>query len=109
MFTDVQLSNAFNESLSVINFQGGFDTFTFRKGFEGGLGLSPEEKNEILDYLKTKVRKGDHVYQKVKAQIDKEEFLSADYYENPVKRQFRGSYFPVVLKTLAGIMAPALQ
>jgi|GEM_PF-1657314 hypothetical protein len=103
MFTMNQLDNAFNDSVKIVNFKGGFDSFKFRKGFEEDTTISREEKEKILEYLKSKMKKDDEISTKIKEQIDKQEFAS-DYYQNPYPKTSRGAYFPVVLKTFAGIM-----
>ena len=108
MFSLQQLQSAMNDALLVVNFQGGFDSFAFRKSFERDYGLSKDDKNEILNYLKTHVQKDGHIYHLVKKQIDAQEFLSSDYYANPYPRKFVGAYAPVVYKTLGGIMATSL-
>lgn len=104
MITLTHLDHSFHSALTVVNFKGGFDTFKFRKGFEEDKTLTAEEKDEILDYLDDKLPKSSWAFQKVKGQIDQQEFLSTDYYANPIQRRFRGAYAPVVLKTFAGIM-----
>lgn len=109
MFGIERLEHAFNTTLSVVNFRGGFDTFTFRQGFQHEFELSNADKNEILDYLKTKAPQGGSIFQAVKAQIDTQEFLSTDYYMNPFPRKFFGAYSPVIHKTMGGLMAMSLQ
>lgn len=110
MFDITQLHEAFKQSLSVVNFQGGFDSFKFRKGFEQEFNLSSEEKNEILDYVEQKLTSAPFqtVFQTVKSQIDDQEFLTTDYYANSYPHKFRGAYAPVVFKTFAGVMALSL-
>lgn len=108
MFSPEALQKAMAETVLVVNFQGGFDTFTFRKAFESDFDLSKEEQGKILDYLKTKIQKGNHIYHIVKNQIDNQEFLSTDYYANPYPRKFLGAYAPVIYKTLGGVMAMSL-
>lgn len=103
MYTTAQLDNAFNASVFVVNFKGGFDTFKFRKSFEEETTITQEEKDQILSYLKSKIKKGDAIYTEIKNQIDSKEFNS-DYYEDQTYRNSRGAYFPVILKTFAGIM-----
>lgn len=103
-FCKQQLDDAFNSSLCILNFKGGFDTYKFRKGFEENTNFSIAEKEEILAYLKTKITKSSKIYRIVKEWVDKLEFLSTDYYSSPYPRKFRGAYSPVVLKTIAGIM-----
>lgn len=104
MITLTYLNHMFHSALTVVNFKGGFDTYKFRKVFEEDKTLSVEEKIQILDYLDARLPKSNWVYQTVKGQIDQQEFLSTDYYANPIQRRFRGAYAPVVLKTFAGIM-----
>ncbi|WML41996.1 hypothetical protein RCG19_10420 [Neobacillus sp. OS1-2] len=104
MFTIIQLDNAFNSAIGIVNFKGGFDAFKFRKGFEEDTTISIAEKEEILAYLETKIPKSSMTYLIVKERINQQEFLSTDYYANPHPRKFRGAYAPVVLKTFAGIM-----
>lgn len=106
MFNISQLDEAFKQSLSVVNFKGGFDTFKFRKGFEQEFNLSLEEKEEILDYVEQKLTNS--TFHTVKSQIDNQEFLTSDFYANPYPRKFRGAYAPVVFKTFAGVMALSL-
>lgn len=108
MFNINQLDNGFKEFLSIVNFKGGFDTFKFRKGYEDNTTISNAEKEEILDYLKTKMPKISFPYQLVRSQINQKEFLLTDYYASPYPRNFRGAYAPVVLKTFAGIMTICL-
>lgn len=67
-----------------------FDSFKFRKGFEEDKSITNEEKSEIIEYLKSKIIKGDKIFIKVKAQIEKLEFAS-DYFQNPYPRKFRGA------------------
>lgn len=109
MFTLEQLDNAYKNALLVVQFEGGFDTFTFRKGFEHEFILSDDEKKQILDYVESKIQQGSPQYQQIKSQIDQQEFLSTDYYCNPAPRKFVGAYAPVVYKTFAGLMAMSLQ
>lgn len=104
MYTIKQFDDAFNSALCVINFKGGFDSYKFRKGFEQDTNISTAEKKEILDYLITKMSKSSRTYRIVKERIDKQEFLSTDYYANSYPRKYRGAYSPVVLKTFAGVM-----
>lgn len=106
MFKISQLDEAFKQSLSVVNFRGGFDTFLFRKGFKESF-LSEKQRTEILDYVKTNI--DDNVYINVKTQIDEQESLITGYYSNPQyssirPRKFRGAYAPVVYQTFAGLM-----
>jgi len=109
MFPIEKLDNAFNSALSIVNFRGGFDTFQFRKGFENEFNLTEDEKNEILDYLNRKLRKGNNIYQLVKNQINQSEFLTTAYYANPTyPRRFRGAYHPVIMRTFGGAMALSL-
>lgn len=108
MYTVGTLDNAYKEALCVVNFEGGFDTFKFRKGFENDFELSKKQQDEILDYLKTNIQKENPIYRIVKSQIDNQEFLSTDYYASPYPRKFRGAYSSVVYKTLAGTMALSL-
>lgn len=108
MFTAQQLGTAFNDTLSIVNFKSGFDTFKFRKGFESDFELSKKQQDEILDYLKSNIQKENLIYRIVKSQIDNQEFLSTDYYTSPYSRKFRGAYSSVVYKTVAGIMALSL-
>lgn len=108
MFTKQQLQDAFDDALAIVNFNGGFDTFTFRKDFEQMESLNTSEKEQILDYVKDRVQKGTAVFQKIKSEIDKQEFLTTDYYANPYPRKFLGAYAPVVYKTFAGLMAMSL-
>lgn len=108
MLTSQQLQKAFTDALQLIQFKGGFDTFAFRKGFEREFSLNHSDKEQILNYIKIRIQKGDPVYQQVKSEIDKQEFLTTDYYTNPHPRRFLGAYAPVVYKTFAGVMAVSL-
>lgn len=101
MYSSKILNQMFHESLSIISYKGGYDTFAFRQVFQT---LSTQEKMEIYSYLEAAVSKNSYIYRKVKDQIDRTEFLSSDYYANSFPRQFRGAYYPVVLQTLGGIM-----
>lgn len=85
------------------------DTFKFRKGFEEDKDLTEEEKEQILDYLADRMPRGSLDYWAVKLQIDTQEFNS-DFFINPTyPRKFRGSYYPVILKTFGGLMSVLLQ
>lgn len=97
-----QLDDAFDFALCVINYEGGFDSYKFRKGFEEE--PNTDDKADILAYLETKISRSSEIYIRVKERIDKVEFLSTDYYANSYPRTFRGAYYKVVLKTIAGIM-----
>jgi hypothetical protein len=107
MYTINQLDDAFNSALCIVNFKGGFDSFKFRKGFEEETAISNQEKKEILDYLKIRLKRGNEIFEKIREQIEKQEFAS-DYYQNPYPRKFRGAYYPVILKTFAGIILISL-
>lgn len=104
-----ELDDAYNSSLSIVTFKGGFDSFKYRKGFEEDTNLSIEDKEELLNYLKSKMQKNSSEYQAVRKQINQEEFLSTDYYANPHPRKFRGAYAPVILKTFAGVMSLVIE
>ena len=80
----------------------------FRKGFEEDTTITPSDKEQVLSFLKTKMPKTSADYQKLKSQVDKQEFLTTDYYASPYPKKFRGAYAPVVLKTFAGIMSVGL-
>ena len=75
MITLTHLDHSFHSALTVVNFKGGFDTFKFRKGFEEDKTLTAEKKDEILDYLDDKLPKSSWAFQKVKGQIDQQEFF----------------------------------
>lgn len=105
MFRIESLHKAEEEAVLLVN-SWRIDTFAFRKFFERD--LSQKEKGEILEYLKSKIQKENQIYAIVKTQIDNQEFLTTDYYVNPFPRKFRGSYAPVVYKTLGGIMGMML-
>ncbi|WP_217587850.1 hypothetical protein [Lentibacillus saliphilus] len=109
MLTVKQLDYAFNSALNVVTFKGGFDSFKFRKGFDEATNISIEDKEEIMKYLENKIPKSSEEYQLVRKQINHNEFLSTDYYENPHPRKFRGTYAPVILKTFAGIMSLVIE
>lgn len=102
--TNYSFDERFATVQSLINFNGGIDTYTIRRHFEEDTSISTEQKEKIITYLKTKVPKNSIVYTKVKNQIDNQEFFIKDYYANPYPRTVRGAYAPVVLKTIAGLM-----
>lgn len=107
MYTPEALQKAMADTVLIVNHKRGFDTFAFRKSFE--LNSPQNEQQEIMDYLKEHAVKGSPAYQRTKSQIDRQEFLTTDYYVNPYPRKFRGAYAPVVYKTLAGVMWASLQ
>lgn len=108
MIEENALNRAFRDASHVIFFRGGLDTFAFRKGFETELDLSEPERRQLLSYVKEKLGRGTVAYQALKREIDRQEFLSTDYYVNPYPRRFYGAYAPVVFKTFAGVMAAVL-
>ena len=107
MYSPEALQKALADAVLISNYKRGFDTFAFRKSFEQN--LSRNEQKEILDYLKANAQQSSPAYQKTKRELDRQEFLTTDYYVNPYPRKFRGAYAPVVYKTLAGIMWASLM
>ncbi|WP_018758478.1 hypothetical protein [Paenibacillus terrigena] len=106
MFTNEQLDDSFKSASFVVFRAKGFDSLVFRKGFEEETSLTDDEKNQILSYLEEKVSKSDALFIKAKDCIDQSE-LSSDYFHN-YPRKFRGAYYPVVLKFIAGLMVNSL-
>lgn len=111
MFTNEELNEAMTTATSVVEFQGGFDTLVFRKGFEES-EFSASEKQSILDFISMNL--SDNTYLSVKNQIDEQEFLFSEYYSAPQcssnrPRQFRGAYAPVIKRTFAGLMELSLH
>lgn len=78
MFTSQQLQKAFTDALQLVQFKGGFDTFAFRKGFEREFSLDHSDKEQILDYIKIRIQKGDSVYQQVKSEFENYKIMN-DY------------------------------
>lgn len=104
-YTINQLDKAFNDFLIILNYS--LDTFTFRKGFEAAFSLSEQEKEEIYTYLERKVPLNSAIYRKAKRAVDQAELLTTDYYQNHSPK-FRGSYRPVVMRTIGGVIALSL-
>lgn len=104
-YTINQLDKAFDDFLSILNYP--LDTFTFRKGYETAFNLSEQEKKEISTYLERKVPLNSVIYRKAKRAVDQAEFLATDYYQNH-SAKFRGSYRPVVMRTIGGVIALSL-
>ena len=104
MFTKKQLDTAYEDAALLASKK--VDTFTFRMGFQQD--VAPKDQEQILVYLQQRLQLGDPLYTALKGQIDRQEFLSTDYYANPYPRRFRGAYGPVVRKTFAGLMSLTL-
>lgn len=107
MFTKEELHNALSESIMVLS-RVSVDTFVFRKSFERDFELEEEEKRQILSYVRENICQEHSIYRTLKREIDRQEFLSTDYYQNLYPRRFLGAYAPVVYKTFAGVMAMSL-
>lgn len=106
MFTNEQLDDSYKSASFVVLNAKGFDSLVFRKGFEEETSLTDHEKNQILSYLEEKVSRNDSLFIKAKHFIDESE-MSSDYFHN-YPRKFRGAYYRVVLKFIAGLMLNSL-
>jgi hypothetical protein len=107
MFKEVELADSLQSASYVIHNARGFDTFVFRKGFEEEISLTDEDKKQILSYLERNVSRNDPLFIRAKDCIDQSE-MSSDYFHN-YPRKFRGAYYPVVLKFIAGLMASSID
>lgn len=109
MLNQSELDAAFNDACAVISYKGsGFDTYNFRREFIEETAISIDEKKVILDYLNKKMKNDLGLTWKVKREVDRNEFETTDYYSGLYTNGKRGSYFPVIAKTVAGLMALSL-
>lgn len=104
---DNEFENTKNFLLGITKTKYTIDTLMFRKGFEKDSNLTNDEKIQLVEYIKENMIKTDESYRITKKFIDSSE-ISSEYYRGYTK-DFKGAYYPVVIKTFAGIMALELE
>lgn len=105
--TEQELEDAYSVAKTIVFYPRDFDTFMFRMYFVKQENVICPKK-QIMDFLNVKLRQKSEALMlaAVKQTIDKLEFNS-DYYAplwTNKKNGLRGSYFPVISRTVGGLM-----
>lgn len=108
MFIESELKEAYDRNVDFLDFiynnLNGLDSLCIRKtGYDENDEFTNEEKQQVINYLKTILTKADEIYKILKDFIDDSEYRS-DYYRCCDQKKFRGANSITVLKTFAAMI-----